>query len=94
MANDPLDPFCNLVMGRTHWIEKDLEGSSSWLDRAVQPNPNYAPGRPSARPDATMIGNSETADPDLGLAMKLSPLDPLHYDDVDARHFPHAARET
>ncbi|MEZ5954248.1 MAG: winged helix-turn-helix domain-containing protein [Hyphomonas sp.] len=79
MANDPLDPFCNLVMGRTHWIEKDLEGSSSWLDRAVQLNPNYAQAVYLRGLTQTMIGNSETADPDLGLAMKLSPLDPLHY---------------
>ncbi|MEZ5998893.1 MAG: winged helix-turn-helix domain-containing protein [Hyphomonas sp.] len=79
MANDPLDPFCNLVMGRTHWIEKDLEGSSSWLDRAVQLNPNYAQAVYLRGLTQTMIGNSATADPDLGLAMKLSPLDPLQY---------------
>ena len=79
MAHDPLDPFCNLVMGRTHWIEQDLEGSHSWLDRAVQLNPNYAQAVYLRALTQTLIGDGQAADPDVGLALRLSPLDPLRY---------------
>src|SRR5690606_11697519 len=39
---DPLDPFANLVMGRSLWLEGDLDGSSAWLERATTISPSYA----------------------------------------------------
>ena len=41
---DPLDPFVNFTMGRTYWLEGDLETSLSWLERATDISPHYAQG--------------------------------------------------
>ena len=32
---DALDPFANFTMGRTYWLEGDLEGSLGWFERAT-----------------------------------------------------------
>ena len=39
---DPLDPFVNFTMGRTYWLEGDLETSLGWLERATDISPHYA----------------------------------------------------
>ena len=41
---DPLDPFVHFTMGRTFWLEGDLESSLVWLERATSLSPNYAEG--------------------------------------------------
>ena len=41
---DPLDPFVNFTMGRTFWLEGDLESGLAWLERATSLSPNYAQG--------------------------------------------------
>ena len=41
---DPLDPFVNFTMGRTFWLEADLESGLAWLERATSLSPNYAQG--------------------------------------------------
>ena len=41
---DPLDPFANFTMGRSYWLESDLDSASSWLERATSLSPNYAQG--------------------------------------------------
>ena len=41
---DPLDPFVNFTMGRTYWLEGDLESSMVWLERSTTISPNYAQG--------------------------------------------------
>jgi tetratricopeptide (TPR) repeat protein len=41
---DPLDPFVNFAMGRSYWLEGDLEGGLGWLERSVEVCPNYAQG--------------------------------------------------
>jgi hypothetical protein len=41
---DPMDPFVNFTMGRTFWLEGDLEGSLAWLERATSISPSYAQG--------------------------------------------------
>ena len=41
---DPLDPFVNFTMGRTYWLEGDLETSLGWLERATDISPHYAQG--------------------------------------------------
>jgi len=41
---DPIDPFVNFTMGRTFWLEGDLESSLAWLERATSISPNYAQG--------------------------------------------------
>lgn len=32
---DSADPFANFTMGRTYWLEGDMESSLVWLDRAI-----------------------------------------------------------
>ncbi|MCP4382556.1 MAG: transcriptional regulator, partial [Hyphomicrobiales bacterium] len=39
---DLLDPFGNYSMGRVCWLQGDLEGGTSWLDRGLQISPNFA----------------------------------------------------
>ncbi|MCA8902726.1 MAG: winged helix-turn-helix domain-containing protein [Hyphomonas sp.] len=93
MASDPLDPFANLVMGRTHWIEKDLGGSYHWLDRAVSLNPNYAQAVYLRALTQTMSGRGAQGEQDVDLAIRLSPLDPLHYAMLSTRGLTHILRD-
>src|SRR5687768_10832286 len=37
---DALDPFVNFTMGRTYWLEGDLETSLGWLERATELSPS------------------------------------------------------
>lgn len=76
---DPLDPFVNFTMGRSFWLEGDLEGSLTWLDRAVLMSPNYAQGIYARGWTHTLAGRGSTGRENVDLAMTLSPLDPLLY---------------
>jgi len=93
MACDPLDPFANLVMGRTHWIEKDLGGSFHWLDRAVSLNPNYAQAVYLRGLTRSMSGHGAEGEQDVDLAYRLSPLDPLGYAMFSTRGITHLIRD-
>ena len=93
MACDPMDPFANLVMGRTHWIEKDLDGSFHWLNRAVLLNPNYAQAVYLRALTQTMSGHGAEGEQDVDLAIRLSPLDPLHYAMLSTRGLTHVLRD-
>jgi len=79
LEHDPLDPFCNLVMGRAHWLTGDLESGLPWLVRAVDLNPNYAQGRYCRAWTESLLGRSLEARGLVDSAIELSPLDPLHY---------------
>jgi hypothetical protein len=48
---DPLDPFVNFAMGRTYWLEGNLEASLGWLERATDISPALCPGNLRARLD-------------------------------------------
>src|SRR4029077_8729266 len=37
---DPVDPFVNFTMGRTYWLEGDLESSLGWLERSTTISPH------------------------------------------------------
>lgn len=76
---DPLDPFVNFTMGRSHWLTHDLETAAEWLGRATQLNPNYAQGFYSAAFTSMLTGNIAAAESGLDMALLLSPLDPLLY---------------
>lgn len=39
---DPLDPFANLTMGRSAWLDDRLDDAGIWLDRSLELSPNYA----------------------------------------------------
>ncbi|MEO0822769.1 MAG: winged helix-turn-helix domain-containing protein [Pseudomonadota bacterium] len=76
---DPRDPYVNITMGRSLYLAGDVEASHPWLDRATAVNPNYAHGFYSRGWALTMAGRGAEARACLEKAMRLSPLDPLHY---------------
>ena len=89
LEHDPLDPFCNLVMGRVFWLRGDLEASLPWLDRAIRLNPNYAQGKYSRAWAETLLGEGTAGRANVDAALELSPLDPLAYGMLGVRAFSH-----
>ena len=89
---DPLDPFVNFTMGRTFWLEGDLDRAGAWLDRATSLGPNFAQGIYAQAWTEIMAGSPDIARGHLDLAMRLSPLDPLYYAMLSARGLTHVAR--
>ena len=88
---DPLDPFVNFTMGRTYWLEGDLDRSLSWLERATSLSPNYAQGIYAQAWTEFMAGVSDSSRRHVDLAMQLSPLDPLYYAMLSLRGLTHLA---
>lgn len=88
---DPLDPFVNFTMGRTYWLEGDLEASLSWLERATDISPHYAQGIYARAWTEVLSGKAADGRANVDLAMRLSPLDPLHYAMLATRAFTHMA---
>jgi TolB-like protein len=88
---DPLDPFVNFTMGRTFWLEGDLETSLVWLERATSLSPNYAEGIYARAWADTLAGRGQEGRERVDLAMRLSPLDPLYYAMQATRALGHTA---
>ena len=88
---DPLDPFVNFTMGRTFWLEGDLESSLAWLERATSISPNYAQGIYARAWTESIAGLGLEGRRHVDLAMRLSPLDPLYYAMLGTRAFTHMA---
>jgi tetratricopeptide (TPR) repeat protein len=88
---DPLDPFVNFTMGRTFWLEGDLERSLGWLERSTSISPNYAQGIYARAWAETLAGRGAEGRAHVDLAMRLSPIDPLHYAMLGTRAFTHIA---
>lgn len=86
---DPLDPFVNFTMGRTYWLEGNLEASLGWLERATDISPHYAQGIYARAWTEVLSGNAADGRQNVDLAMRLSPLDPLHYAMLSTRAFTH-----
>jgi TolB-like protein len=86
---DPLDPFVNFTMGRTFWLQGDLEGGLAWLERATAISPNYAQGIYARAWTETLAGQGLAGRAHVNLAMRLSPLDPLYYGMLGTRAFTH-----
>jgi TolB-like protein len=86
---DPLDPFVNFTMGRTFWLEGDLDRGLGWLERATAINPNYAQGIYARAWTETLAGRGLEGRGHVDLAMRLSPLDPLYYAMLGTRAFTH-----
>ena len=76
---DPIDPFVNFAMGRSFWLDGDLDGSLVWLERATSISPNYAQGLYARAWTETLAGRCSEGRRHVDLSMRLSPLDPLHY---------------
>lgn len=90
---DPLDPFVNFTLGRSYWLEGDLDTSLSWLERATAISPNYAQGIYARAWTESLSERGAAAREHADLAMKLSPLDPLHYAMQGTRAFAHMAMD-
>lgn len=88
---DPLDPFVNFTMGRSFWLEGDLERGLAWLERATALSPNYAQGIYARAWTETLAGRGLEGRAHVDLAMRLSPLDPLFYAMLGTRAFTHMA---
>jgi tetratricopeptide (TPR) repeat protein len=86
---DPLDPFVNFAMGRTFWLEGDLERGFGWLERATSISPNYAQGIYARAWTETLAGRALEGRRHVDLAIRLSPLDPLYYAMLGTRAFSH-----
>jgi tetratricopeptide (TPR) repeat protein len=86
---DALDPFVNFTMGRTYWLEGDLAGSLDWFERSTNLSPNYAQGIYARAWTEALTGRALDARQHVDLAMRLSPLDPLHYAMRATRAFTH-----
>jgi TolB-like protein len=86
---DPLDPFINFTMGRTYWLEGDLETSLGWLERATAISPHYAQGIYARAWTEALSARATEGRRHIDLAMRLSPLDPLHYAMLATRAFTH-----
>lgn len=86
---DPLDPFVNFTMGRSYWLESDLDRAYGWLERATSLCPNYAQGLYAKAWTESMAGAALDARAHLDLSMRLSPLDPLYYAMLSSRGLTH-----
>ena len=86
---DSLDPFVNFTMGRSYWLEGDLDSSLSWLERATSISPNYAQGLYARAWTEALAGRASEGRTHVDLAMRLSPIDPLHYAMMATRAFTH-----
>jgi TolB-like protein len=89
---DPLDPFVNFTMGRSLWLETDLDNARGWLERATSLSPNYAQGMYALAWTNTIAGAELDGRNQIDQAMRLSPLDPLYYAMLGARGFTHIAQ--
>jgi TolB-like protein/DNA-binding winged helix-turn-helix (wHTH) protein len=88
---DPLDPFVNFAMGRTYWLDGDLDSSLMWLERSTNICPNYAHGIYARAWSEALAGRAPDSRRHVDLAMRLSPLDPLYYAMLGTRAFTHLA---
>ncbi|HET9108361.1 MAG TPA: winged helix-turn-helix domain-containing protein [Steroidobacteraceae bacterium] len=86
---DPLDPFVNFTMGRSYWLEGDLDSSLGWLERATSLSPHYAQGIYARAWTEALAGRTREGRSHADLAMRLSPIDPLHYAMMGTRAFTH-----
>ncbi len=86
---DTMDPFVNFVMGRSYWLEGDLERALPWLERATALSPNYAQGFYARAWTETLAGQAREGRGHVEVAMRLSPLDPLYYGMLGTRAFAH-----
>jgi TolB-like protein/Tfp pilus assembly protein PilF len=89
MELDPIDPFVNFTMGRSFWLEGDLESSLVWLERATTISPNYAQGIYARAWTESLAGRGMQGRRHVDFAMRLSPIDPLHYAMLATRAFTH-----
>ena len=79
-------------MGRSYWLDGDLDSALGWLERATDLCPNYAQGIYARAWTEALSDRADRGRKHVDLAMRLSPLDPLHYAMQATRGFTHMAR--
>ncbi len=89
---DSIDPFVNFTMGRSFWLEGDLDEQPR-LARARDVHQSRTTRRAStpARWTESLSGRGLEGRGHVDLAMRLSPLDPLYYAMLGTRAFSHMA---
>lgn len=92
LDRDRLDPFCHLNMGRSFWLDGQVQDSLEWLDQATAISPSYAQGVYARAWAKTLIGKADDGESDARLALQLSPLDPLRYAMLATRALSHVMR--
>ena len=77
---DPHDPFVNLTMGRTEWLENNLEDAGVWLDQSLKLCPNYAFAMYNRGLVDAFLNDGDQAERNIEKSLLLSPsIDPLNY---------------
>jgi hypothetical protein len=80
---DGMDPLANFVMGRSFWLEGDVESGQPWLERALLISGNFAQAHYAYGLATVMLDRPAAASADghreATAAIALSPLDPLTY---------------
>jgi TolB-like protein len=79
MELDPVDPFSNFNLARTHWLYGDPDGGLELLERAVQLSPNFAQGFYARAWTDVMACRGDKSRSGVNTAIALSPLDPFLY---------------
>mgnify|MGYP001549453845 FL=1 len=80
---DANDPLANFVMGRSFWLNGDVAGGQSWLERALTISSSFAHAHYAHGLGAVMLagddGTENGTHDDATAAIALSPLDPFMF---------------
>ncbi len=76
MQHDPLDPYSNLMLGRAKWIQGDIEGGLSSIDRSLSLAPNYAFAFYNSALLNTILCDGHRGEVHVASALARSPIDP------------------
>jgi tetratricopeptide (TPR) repeat protein len=73
---DPLDPFCNVVLGQAKWIDQRLDEAISQVDRSLDLNPHYSFAHYQSGKFNAIACEGHKADHHIEMSFLLSPIDP------------------
>lgn len=76
---DEQDPAANLMLGRSLWLEGEIESSTPWIERSIVLSPNYAQAIYSRAWTQMIMTQGEAGQENARAAIRLSPIDPLRY---------------
>ena len=70
---DALDPFVNLTMGRTEWLDNDLDAALPWIERSIELSPNYAFAIYNSALVGTLLGDGKSGETRVSQSNRLEP---------------------
>lgn len=76
---DEQNPAANLMMGRSLWLDGEIENSVPWVERAITLSPSYAQAIYSRAWTDTILSEGAAGQRNARAAIRLSPVDPLRY---------------